>query len=99
MKAHVSVLERGERIGDLRLLRCVEAAVHQTSDRTPDQAGASDDNVGGDRERDQRVEQLPARESDGDDGDQDAGRGPHVGHEVLAIGFEHDRALPAPCGE
>ena len=52
------------------------------------------DSVEPDQRRDDRVEPLPAGQGDEADPHDDAGRGPDVGEQVLAVGDQRRRAMP-----
>src|SRR3954453_20249048 len=57
-------------------------------------AGADD--VRRDHQGYDRIEPQPSRQGHGADGDEDAGGSPHIRHQVVRIGFERDRSIPAP---
>ena len=82
---------------DPREVAGVEGAVHQPADGAPDEHAAGEDDVDRDGERDQRVEDLPAGQRDGRHADDHARRGPDVGDQVPAVGFQDDRALRRPA--
>jgi hypothetical protein len=56
---------------------------------------AGPDDVEPDRDRDHRVEPVQAGEQHQAQTRQHAERRPHVGHQVLAVGLQHDRAVLA----
>ena len=58
-------------------------------------AAAGPDDVGGDGNRDERVEALPAGHGDRDHAHQHAGGGPDVGEQVVGVGLQRDRAVRA----
>jgi len=55
--------------------------------------------VHGDGERHERIERQPTGEIDQRHAGDDSGRGPDVGHQVLAIGLERDAVVLAPLAD
>jgi hypothetical protein len=78
MEAHAAVVEVRERLSDLALLVRAECVVHQPGGRAPHESDAGHRDVRRHRERDERVEPLPACERDGADAGDDADRGADV---------------------
>ena len=78
------------------LLGWWEGVVHEAAAGAADELDAGEDDVGGDGERDDRVEPLPAGEADDDDAGDDAGGRPDVGEQVAAVGLDRDRAMATP---
>jgi hypothetical protein len=97
MEADTLVAVRGEGGIECRLLAGGESVVHQAAAGAADELDAGEDDVGGDGERDQRVEPLPAGQRDDcDAGDHADGR-PDVGEQVAPVGLDGDRAMATPC--
>ena len=92
VEAHAVALELGQGLLDRGEVGLLERAVHQAAGGAAQQPAARDEDVRGDRERDDRVEAVPAGERDAGDAHDHADRRPDVGDQVLAVGLEHDRA-------
>ena len=72
------------------LFRDRQSVIHQSVKRAPHQVEAGPNNVAGGEQADQRVEDADPGEPDDPQPDEHGRRRPDIGHQVLAVGFEHD---------
>ncbi len=69
--------------------------VHETTDRDANQSEARPEDVSGDRDGDERIEDLFARHANRDEARHDSDARDHVREDVTAVGLERERVVPA----
>lgn len=82
-----------DRDADVLFLVERNRAIHQSIERTAQQREPDSDDVGRHQQADDRVDPVPIGDIRHDQRGDDAHRGPDIGHQVLTIGFQHDRLM------
>ena len=84
-----------EQLGDRALVVGRDGRIQQPRHRAPHQAHAGPDDVRRHRERDERVEHQPPGGEYQRHARDHADRGPHVGHEMLAVRLQRNAVVAA----